>query len=118
MIIIAMLVLSSIHSVSYGAVILIGPIPIVVASNVAIALLMLIFTAIIVATLFLFAHLGKGYEIERFEPPLKEEKKFGGVVLIGPLPIIFGDAKIAIFASLIALILMLLAIILMTGWFL
>lgn len=119
MIIIATFALSSIPSVSYGAIVVIGPIPIVVASDVAIALLMLIIAAIIFATIFFLAHIGKEYEveIERFEPPMKKEKKFGGIVLIGPLPIIFGDAKIAIFASLIALILMLIAIAFMMGWF-
>lgn len=121
---IAMLVVSTLPNAKYGAVVLIGPIPIVFASEFAMVLPMLIFAIALVAVFVFLSYLSTR-EIPEFEkvPQIefearKPEKKFGGIVLIGPLPIIFGDAKIAIFASLIALVLMLLAIFLMAGWFL
>ncbi|WP_456478758.1 TIGR00304 family membrane protein [Geoglobus ahangari] len=47
----------------------------------------------------------------------KEEKKVevrgGGVVLIGPIPIVFGDSKYAVYALILSIVLMLLAIALM-----
>lgn len=46
----------------------------------------------------------------------EEEKKFGGLVLIGPIPIVFGDAKLAIVAMILAITLMLLSLILILGW--
>ncbi|AAB88975.1 MULTISPECIES: TIGR00304 family protein [Archaeoglobus] len=40
----------------------------------------------------------------------KREVKGGGVVLIGPIPIVFGDSKYAFLSLLLAIILMLLSI--------
>ncbi|MEM0203192.1 MAG: DUF131 domain-containing protein [Archaeoglobaceae archaeon] len=121
---IAMLAVSTLPNAKYGAVVLIGPIPIVFASEFAMVLPMLIFAIALVAILILLSHLSAREILELEKAPQvgfetkKPEKKFGGIVLIGPLPIIFGDARIAIFASLIAIVLMVLAILLMVGWFL
>ncbi|NHW23500.1 MAG: DUF131 domain-containing protein [Archaeoglobales archaeon] len=51
------------------------------------------------------------------EFPERKEKKFGGVVLIGPIPIVFGDARIAVIALILAIMLMLLSFSLIFGWF-
>ncbi|MDW7989785.1 MAG: DUF131 domain-containing protein [Archaeoglobaceae archaeon] len=117
---IAMLALFSNLDASYGAVVLIGPIPIVVASDVAMALILLLLAAIIVSLFLIFSFLFRDQKMfkipeqkieSEFKP--KSEKKFGGVVLIGPLPIIFGDTRIAILASIVALLLMILALLMM-----
>ena len=55
---------------------------------------------------------------EIYEPEFEEEKKrkkkteakAGGVVLIGPIPIVFGESKFAVYALILTIILMLLAI--------
>lgn len=116
---IALLVASTLPDAKLGAVVLVGPIPVVFASDVAMVLPLLIFTAILIAILILFSHLitreiSEERVLQRLEVQ-KPEKKFGGVVLIGPLPIIFGDARVAIFASLVAVVLMVLALLLMLG---
>ena len=51
------------------------------------------------------------------EFPEKKEKKFGGVVLIGPIPIVFGDARMAVIALILTIMLMLLSFSLILGWF-
>lgn len=69
--------------------------------------------------LILLAFLNQKPENEKF-PELaqaKKEKKYGGLVLIGPIPIVFGDAKLAIVAMILAITLMLLSIFLIMGWF-
>ncbi len=43
----------------------------------------------------------------------KREVKAGGVVLIGPIPIVFGDSKYAIYALILTVILMIMSIILL-----
>ncbi|NOY11929.1 MAG: DUF131 domain-containing protein, partial [Archaeoglobi archaeon] len=43
----------------------------------------------------------------------RTEVKGGGVVLIGPIPIVFGDSKYAVYALILSIVLMLLAIALM-----
>lgn len=55
----------------------------------------------------------KFFEVAQAE----KEKKFGGLVLIGPIPVVFGDAKLAIVAMILAITLMLLSLILILGWF-
>ncbi|MBE8538636.1 DUF131 domain-containing protein [Geoglobus acetivorans] len=47
-----------------------------------------------------------------FEFEKKEKVKAGGVVLIGPIPIVFGDSKYATYALILTLVIMLLSIIL------
>lgn len=120
----AMLAISTLPNAEYGAVILVGPIPIVFASNVAMVLPLLIIAVILISILLFLSYFGvrKISEIEKtpqrfeIETP-RSEKKFGGIVLIGPLPIIFGDAKIAIFASVLAILMMVLAIFFIGGYF-
>ena len=48
--------------------------------------------------------------LERMKKP-KREVKAGGVVLIGPIPIVFGDSKYASLALILAIILMVLSLI-------
>lgn len=48
-------------------------------------------------------------------PEHQEEKKFGGVVLIGPIPIVFGNTKLAVVALVLAIILMILSIVFLMG---
>ncbi len=55
-----------------------------------------------------------GYHIEEYEKRREEERevkkevKAGGVILIGPIPIVFGDSKYATLALVLTIILMLL----------
>jgi|Deesub1362B_J571_1020462.scaffolds.fasta_scaffold00025_30 uncharacterized protein (TIGR00304 family) len=55
----------------------------------------------------------KREEIEKMERKPRREVKAGGVVLIGPIPIVFGDSKYASLALILAILLMLLSIIYM-----
>ncbi|RLI76764.1 TIGR00304 family protein [Archaeoglobales archaeon] len=48
---------------------------------------------------------------EEFKP--KKKVKAGGVVLIGPIPIVFGESRYAVYALILAIILMLLSLLLM-----
>lgn len=48
--------------------------------------------------------------LERMKKP-RREVKTGGVVLIGPIPIVFGDSKYASLALILAIILMVLSLI-------
>ncbi|MEM4472580.1 MAG: DUF131 domain-containing protein [Archaeoglobaceae archaeon] len=116
----AIISLSSLE-ISYGAVILLGPIPIVLASDVSIAFLLILLTIVLLFFLlfmnFLIRESLKTEHIKsRDLKDEKAEKKYGGLVLIGPLPIIFGEARMAIIASFLAIILMILALFLLFGW--
>ncbi len=50
---------------------------------------------------------------ERERRKKKTEVKAGGVVLIGPIPIVFGESRFAVYALLLTIILMLMVIFLM-----
>ena len=50
-------------------------------------------------------------EVEEPEMERRREIKAGGVVLIGPIPIVFGDSKYASLALILAIILMILSLI-------
>lgn len=50
------------------------------------------------------------YDDHKEDNGKREEIKGGGVILIGPIPIVFGDGKFAVIALLLAIILMLLSI--------
>ncbi len=52
------------------------------------------------------------YENERYYEREKPEKsvKGGGVLIIGPIPIVFGEARIAVLALILAIVLMLVSI--------
>ena len=56
------------------------------------------------------------YEDERERKRKKTEVKAGGVVLIGPIPIVFGDSKYAFYALLLTILLMFMVILLMLPW--
>jgi len=55
-------------------------------------------------------------EDERERKRKKTEVKAGGVVLIGPIPIVFGDSKYAFYALLLTILLMFMVILLMLPW--
>ncbi|MCS7143842.1 MAG: TIGR00304 family protein [Archaeoglobaceae archaeon] len=55
--------------------------------------------------------------IPSFPEYQEKERKFGGVVLIGPIPIVFGNTKLAIVALILAIILMLLSIVFLMRWY-
>ena len=53
------------------------------------------------------------YEERRYIKPQKEKKSKvtgGGVVLIGPIPIVFGESRFAVIALILAIVLMILTI--------
>ena len=54
----------------------------------------------------------KEYEEERIDEDKKLEKKVkgGGVVIVGPIPIVFGDTRLAVVALILAIVLMILSI--------
>ena len=56
--------------------------------------------------------LQKAFREER-EEKRKREVKAGGVVLIGPIPIVFGDSKYAFYALILTIVLMVMSIILL-----
>ncbi len=45
----------------------------------------------------------------------RKEVKAGGVIIVGPIPIVFGDSKYAFYALVLAIVLMVISIILMVG---
>jgi uncharacterized protein (TIGR00304 family) len=49
--------------------------------------------------------------LERSEIEKKTEVKGGGVILIGPIPIVFGDSRIALYVLMLTIALMVLSII-------
>ncbi len=61
---------------------------------------------------------GERYRVRHEEPEEEEQKRKaevrgGGVVLIGPIPIVFGDSKYAVISLFLAIVLMLLSIFLL-----
>lgn len=52
-------------------------------------------------------------DLERRKRRKKTEVKAGGVVLIGPIPIVFGESRFAVYALILTIILMLMVIFLM-----
>ncbi|WP_202319493.1 TIGR00304 family membrane protein [Archaeoglobus neptunius] len=60
-----------------------------------------------------FEDVKEEYEAEEFddkERRTKREVKGGGVILIGPIPIVFGDSKYATLSLILAIILMVISI--------
>ncbi len=55
-------------------------------------------------------------QFTEIESVAEEEKKYGGLVLIGPIPIVFGDARLAIPALVLTIILMFLMLLLVLRW--
>ncbi len=88
---------------------------------------------VILGTFLIFRGLTESYEelewyeprrVRRYEeihePEFEEERrkkktevKAGGVVLIGPIPIVFGESRFAVYALILTIVLMLMAIMLM-----
>ncbi len=76
---------------------------------IALAIIILGFILIILGVL-------TGYK--KFEEDFEEEKakrdvKAGGVILIGPIPIVFGESRYAVYALILTIVLMVMAIIFM-----
>jgi uncharacterized protein (TIGR00304 family) len=59
-----------------------------------------------------FERLEEEFE-EKHMKKKKREVKAGGVVLIGPIPIVFGDSKYAVYALILTIVLMVMSIILL-----
>jgi uncharacterized protein (TIGR00304 family) len=75
--------------------------------------ILLIFAGIFVLMLNAFFGLGKAYEnVAQVTSPVEQTKgEVGGVVLIGPIPIVFGSSNRAAFIALIATALVVLALV-------
>ncbi|MBO8181435.1 MAG: DUF131 domain-containing protein [Archaeoglobus sp.] len=58
-----------------------------------------------------------GWEKAEKEKRVERRVKGAGIIMIGPIPIIFGDTRYAFYLSIVALILMLLTIIFMFSFF-
>lgn len=50
------------------------------------------------------------YGMEEFKPERKVDVKGGGVILIGPIPIVFGESRYAVIALILTIVIMVLAI--------
>ncbi len=55
----------------------------------------------------------KEEELERRKRRKKTEMRAGGVVLIGPIPIVFGESRMAVYALILTIILMLMVLLFM-----
>ncbi len=80
---------------------------------------MIALVVILVGLLLIISGLREGerfspYVVEEREEELEEEEKRkvsgGGVILIGPIPIVFGDSRYAVVALALSILLMLMAI--------
>ncbi len=113
---------------NYGGLIMIGPIPIAFGSSAEMtAVAMIIGLLLVIVNLLFFIwsqrRMKEEHEAEARKPGEaaqstearpKTEIKGGGVIMIGPIPIIFGsDSKYASLAIVLAIILMILALLLM-----
>lgn len=113
-------VLLSARNSAFGGLIMIGPIPIAFGSSPRITVIAM---AIGLLLMLMFFVLGRrnmrsaeeSAVVDKSIPykEIKEEKvKGGGVILIGPLPIVFGtDKRYAVILMVLAIVLMLLAIV-------
>jgi len=83
-----------------------------------IGVILILFGLFLILTALIPKEGRKGFEkeIPEFPGKIEGEKKYGGVILIGPIPIVFGEAKIAVVALILTIILMLLALLFMLGW--
>ncbi len=110
---------------NFGGLIMIGPIPIAFGSTTELTTVAMVIGLLLIIAYFLFffwfqrgmreSEVQMKIEPERvMEPERGTKVKGGGVVMIGPIPIIFGsDVKYASLAIVLAIILMLLVLMLM-----
>lgn len=106
------------NAANFGGLIMIGPIPIAFGSTAEITTIAMVIGLLLIIVYFLFLFLfqrGMQWEMERPEQlERRTQVKGGGVVMIGPIPVIFGsDARYASLAIALTIILMLLVLILM-----
>lgn len=112
--------LLSAQNVTFGGLIMIGPIPIAFGSSPGITVIAMVLGLLLMLAYFIgmmrSAEESAGLE-ERSIPhqEIKEKKvKGGGVILIGPIPIVFGtDKKYVVLLMILAIVLMLLMLIFM-----
>lgn len=100
---------------NFGGLIMIGPIPIAFGSSPGMTVIaMVIGLLMMIAFLLLGRRYVESSEEERkvsYENAKEDKVKGGGVILIGPIPIVFGsDKKYALIIMILAIILMVLAI--------
>ncbi|HID42622.1 MAG TPA: DUF131 domain-containing protein, partial [Archaeoglobaceae archaeon] len=50
------------------------------------------------------------YRYNKEEKKVKKDVKGGGAILIGPIPIVFGESRYAVYALMLAILLMMLSI--------
>jgi uncharacterized protein (TIGR00304 family) len=112
--------LLSIQNTAFGGLIMIGPIPIAFGSSTGITVIAMVIGLLLMLVYFIgmmhSAEKSAGLE-ERSIPyqEIKEKKvKGGGVILIGPIPVVFGtDKKYVVLLMILAIVLMLLMVIFM-----
>ncbi len=103
-ILIILMVFSIVFNFEFGGVIIVGFIPIVFGNNVYLIIISFILAVVllIVRLIFTKADISKNTQNSDFENKLhqlnseikqKSTKKGGGLIMIGPLPIIFGTNK-------------------------
>lgn len=110
---------------NFGGLIMIGPIPIAFGSTAEFTAIAMIIGLLLIIVYFFFLfwfqrgirerEMQMRIELEQIaEPERRTEIKGGGVVMIGPIPIIFGsDVRHASLAIALAIILVLLVLVLM-----
>ncbi|WP_456327599.1 TIGR00304 family membrane protein [Archaeoglobus sp.] len=86
----------------------------------ALILIMLGIFLIILGILTDFREFEEDVELQEDFKEMRKEKrrkevKAGGVIIVGPIPIVFGDSKYAFYALVLAIVLMVISIILMVG---
>lgn len=108
-------IIFSAQNANIGGLIMIGPIPIAFGTSPELTIIAMILGILL---MILFFIIGRRNEKEQKSIPAQDitegsgtKVKGGGVIFIGPIPIIFGsDKQFAIIAILLAIVLMLLAL--------
>ncbi len=101
----------SASNVTFGGLIMIGPIPIAFGSSPGITVVAMIIGLLLI-TSGMIRSARESEEMDAENETGEKKVKGGGVILIGPIPIVFGtDKKYALILMVVAIVLMLLAII-------
>ncbi|AGK61902.1 TIGR00304 family protein [Archaeoglobus sulfaticallidus PM70-1] len=56
-------------------------------------------------------------DAKKMDTEPRREVKSAGIVMIGPIPIIFGDSRMALYLAILAIFMMFLFLITIRGWF-
>lgn len=107
--------LFSVQKANIGGLIMIGPIPIAFGTSPELTIIAMILGILLMLLFFLIGRRNDKMEEKRIPAQDLEGSKTtlegGGVIFIGPIPIIFGsDKRFAIIAILLAIVLMLLVL--------